>query len=144
MKNKSADEIVINAFKKATKIFLDEISKSRITIINPEPSKKGKEYQKKQDNFLKKCPKTLDEAVNILFKEFKKRNKKRELKFIKSFKNGYAFAIAVHREHGMRIRNDFGMWIPNEPLLKSCDTSHPDDASTKIHEKLWDKIIKEM
>lgn len=40
---------------------------------------------------------------------------------------------------GMAIRNRFGLWNDNWPLLQSaCDTRcHPDDASGVILERMW-------
>ena len=49
---------------------------------------------------------------------------------------------------GLRIRNEFGLWDPQSPLLRDCQASdgagagplHPDDASMLILRALWARL----
>ncbi|WP_242108931.1 DUF6794 domain-containing protein [Luteimonas aquatica] len=52
----------------------------------------------------------------------------------------------THFGIGLYIRNHYGLWRGNQSLLKSaCDgsTCHPDDASGKIVEALWQRLQAE-
>ena len=136
-KNKKPIDILKEAGKKAMPVFLEALPYMTLESINPELSKADLKK-------LKTCPKTMKDAVNILFKEIKERNKKTEINYIKHFKTGDAFATSQHHSSGMGIRNDFGMWIPNLKLLRDCGSLHPDDASSKIHIRLWERVKKEL
>lgn len=54
--------------------------------------------------------------------------------------------IEFHQGWGMSIRNTFGLWNPDSPLLKSCaarageDTLHPDDAAMLIIQGVWQQV----
>ena len=53
--------------------------------------------------------------------------------------------IKYHMGWGMGIRNSLGLWRGNNALLLSaCDGKpcHPDDASMKIIEAVWDRLQK--
>jgi len=43
---------------------------------------------------------------------------------------------------GRGIRNEFGLWGQNEPLLKDCKTDSPEGASMVIMEATWDRLQK--
>lgn len=53
--------------------------------------------------------------------------------------------ILFHHGWGNGIRNDYGLWRGNKKLiLSACDgqACHPDDASMKIIEAVWDELQK--
>jgi hypothetical protein len=81
-------------------------------------------------------PKTVKEAVNILVSEMSGRyklilrNTKRE------------DLIFSHLSWGQEIRNRFGLWAGNEALMKDAGVDHPDSASTRIMEAVWDELQK--
>lgn len=43
---------------------------------------------------------------------------------------------------GVKIRNEYGLWDGNEALLNNCGTTHPDDASMVILERVWQVLKK--
>ena len=79
-------------------------------------------------------PKTLNEAVEILISELSSTDKET----IKAMKK--EDLIRFHFGWGTRIRNEFGLWAGNTALLKSCNASHPDDASGVIIESVWKRL----
>ncbi len=50
--------------------------------------------------------------------------------------------IRMHHGLGLYIRNGFGLWSGNHPLLESCGdrNMHPDNASGVILEALWSRL----
>ena len=51
--------------------------------------------------------------------------------------------ILYHHSWGMVIRNEYGLWGGNKALLLSAcggRMCHPDDASMKIIEKVWEMV----
>ncbi len=97
--------------------------------------------QPKQENEmppekLKVLPKTLDEAVALILKDMSPEN----INTIKNTKRNDL--IKYHHGWGTGIRNSFGLWQDDSELLQSiCSTRcHPDDASMKIIEAVWDKL----
>lgn len=51
--------------------------------------------------------------------------------------------IELHMGMGMGIRNEFGLWRGNESLLRDCDTTHPDDCSQLIIERVWERLRRD-
>lgn len=49
----------------------------------------------------------------------------------------------LHHGFGTSIRNHFGLWRGNEPLLEACGKEHPDDASAVIIDELLKKLKEE-
>lgn len=80
-------------------------------------------------------PKTLQEAVNLLFSILSDETKE---KLKKSPKENLSFFGL-----GTYIRNEFGLWKGNKELLDSCGVADPDDASSVIINALWDKLQTE-
>jgi hypothetical protein len=54
------------------------------------------------------------------------------------------YVISLHSEMGLGIRNRYGLWRGNDKLIHSACGSpcHPDDASMKIIEAMWDEMHK--
>jgi hypothetical protein len=48
--------------------------------------------------------------------------------------------INLHFSLGMAIRNAFGFWDSQSPLLNSCKPSHPEDISDQIIHELWQRL----
>jgi hypothetical protein len=48
--------------------------------------------------------------------------------------------INLYFSLGIMIRNAFGLHEPDSPLLASCGTVHPDDASDGIVQALWNRL----
>jgi uncharacterized protein DUF6794 len=50
--------------------------------------------------------------------------------------------ILLHFDWGMRIRNRYGLWRGNDKLILSAcgQPCHPDDASMKIIEAIWEEF----
>jgi hypothetical protein len=48
--------------------------------------------------------------------------------------------INLHFSLGMAIRNAFGFWDSQSPLLNSCEPMHPDDISDQIIHELWQRL----
>ena len=78
-------------------------------------------------------PTTLEEAANKVL-EILDEDCSRHT-FSKMTKGGL---IMLHPTLGRYIRNEFGLWLNNEELLKSCGKEHPDDASHVIIERAWE------
>lgn len=78
-------------------------------------------------------PTTVDEAVTILLNELSDENKETIRKMDDP--------IRMHMSLGMQVRNRFGLWKGNQPLLIDTGQSHPDEASSVILTKLW-KILR--
>jgi len=45
--------------------------------------------------------------------------------------------INLHFSLGLAIRNAFGFWDSKSPLLRACQSMHPDDVSDQIIDELW-------
>ena len=48
--------------------------------------------------------------------------------------------INLHFSLGMAIRNAFGFWDSQSPLLNSNQPTHPDDLSDQIIHELWQRL----
>ncbi|MCA0395175.1 MAG: hypothetical protein LCH70_13850 [Proteobacteria bacterium] len=82
-------------------------------------------------------PGTLEEAVEDVLGELDEKSKisLREMK--------RDDLIGLHFGFGMALRNELGLWGGNQPLLESIcggKSCHPDDASMKIIEALWERL----
>jgi hypothetical protein len=49
----------------------------------------------------------------------------------------------LHLPYGTGVRNEFGLWGKNLPLLKSCGTNDAEECSGIIFSALWDKVRSE-
>ena len=105
-------------------------------IVSKWEAKDSNKENETQDEKLKALPKTLDEAVSFILKDMSPEN----IKVIKATERNDL--IKYHHGWGTGIRNSFGLWQDNSELLQSiCKTRcHPDDASMKIIEAVWDKL----
>lgn len=81
-------------------------------------------------------PKSLDEAVTTIIASLTDTDKK--LLLSKSAKDLAGF----HQFWGMEIRNRFGLWNHNFPLLKSCGYMDGDRASMVIITAVWKTLRK--
>lgn len=79
-------------------------------------------------------PKTVDEAADLILAEMSEENKTlvRE--------TSRERLIRFHFTWGLGIRNAFGLWRGNHELLDSCGCSHADECSTRIMERVWDRL----
>ena len=82
-------------------------------------------------------PKTLKEAVSIVLPAMSGREKlivrntpKQDL-------------IKFNLSWGNEIRNHCGLWDGNDDLIRDVSEYHPDSASLKIMEAVWEEIQKE-
>lgn len=48
--------------------------------------------------------------------------------------------IWLHFGLGSAIRNDFGLWAPDSPLLRATGKDHADDAAAVIVRTLWREL----
>ena len=81
-----------------------------------------------------KLPETVDEAVSQILDRMSENDKK-------TLKNTKKEDLKkFHFGWGMGIRNGFGLWNPDSPLLKSMGGVYPDDASGVIIEVVWKKL----
>ena len=80
----------------------------------------------------KNFPLTVGEAVSRLIDELPAST----LGAIRVSKN----PIEFHFYLGRAIRNNFGLWQGNFPLLESCKRKHPDDASGVILQRLHEVL----
>jgi hypothetical protein len=83
-------------------------------------------------------PETVDETVKDILPRIS-RLQKLELMFMKK-----SDTYRLHFELGLGIRNRYGLWRGNEKLILSACGSpcHPDEASGKIIDALWDTLHK--
>lgn len=79
-------------------------------------------------------PKTVDDAVTQLVSTMDEASKKRVRDTPRS--DLYKF----HLGWGMGIRNQMGLWKGNAALLASCHTTNPEECSTTIIEKTWERL----
>ena len=107
----------------------------KLIVSKWEASQSKQENETPSEN-LEVLPKTLDEAVAFILRDMSPEN----INTIKSTKR--SDLIKYHHGWGTGIRNSFGLWQENSELLQSiCNTRcHPDDASMKIIEAVWDKL----
>jgi len=80
-------------------------------------------------------PKSIKEAVDLLFSKLSKKEKQ-EIRNIPE--HGLS---SFHLSLGNYIRNEFGLWRNNEELLMACCPDNPlrsaEDASAVIIKALW-------
>jgi len=79
-------------------------------------------------------PKTVNEAVDQIIEQMADADKEK----VRSTKKDDL--IMFHHGWGTGIRNEFGLWGGNEPLMRDTGASHPDDASMIIIEAVWSKL----
>lgn len=79
-------------------------------------------------------PSSVEAAVNAFVQDLSEEERE---KLRLSTKNEL---IRYHLSWGAKIRNTFGLWSGNTQLLLSCGKMHPEDASTFIIEKAWEKL----
>lgn len=48
--------------------------------------------------------------------------------------------INLHFGLGMAIRNAFGFWDLDSPLIKACTAMSPDDISDRVIHELWQRL----
>ena len=88
----------------------------------------------------KPLPKTVEQAVNILFSELSLKEKTAIANMQKDNLTDLHFSL------GRFIRNEFNLLTDNEELMDSCrlllgkQDLHPDDASSVIIESLWKNL----
>lgn len=91
-----------------------------------------------QDELLDrtKWPTTVEDAVRdfVLHSPAEAKTRLRDLK--------KEDLILLHFGLGMRIRNRYGLWAGNDKLIISAcgEPCHPDTASTKITEAIWQEL----
>ena len=84
-------------------------------------------------------PTTLEDAAKRVLDILEADDSK--MTFSKMTKGGL---IMLHPTLGRYIRNEFGLWLNNEELLKSCGKDHPDDASLVIIKRAWELTQQEL
>jgi len=112
-----------------------EIEIVKLIVVKWEEQQK-REQKEEEIEKLKVLPKTLDEAVTLILSDMSSEN----LNILKETERDDL--IKYHHGWGTGIRNSFGLWGANDELIKSiCNTPcHPDDASMKIIEAVWDEL----
>ena len=83
-------------------------------------------------------PKSIDEAVEILFKLLTCNFAPIALSFDKM-----GFVAKFHHTLGMWVRNCFGLWRYDCEIMDNYDPIHADFISSEILEGLWDKFKSE-
>lgn len=83
-------------------------------------------------------PKTLDEAVEILYTDIKKQQKD----FYEKVKNGQEKLSSYHHTTGRNIRNSWGLWAGSDlrDFFFDLGLYHADDMSGIIFESVQAKI----
>ena len=83
-------------------------------------------------------PKTVDKAVKKIYRSMSHTEK---IAFMNTTGDDL---VLLHMSLGVWIRNNFGLWLGNKELLKSCGAEdiHPDKASRIIIEALYRKLKK--
>ena len=81
-------------------------------------------------------PRTLEEAVDSIISTMPKKDAPL---IMKTPRNDL---VKYHHGWGTGIRNAFGLWKGNPELMQSAcgKECHPDDASMKIIEAVWDRL----
>jgi len=77
-------------------------------------------------------PRTVDEAVELLITELSPEDVDRILRTPEEHVIG-----ELHLSLGMAIRNRWGLWGGNSPLLLSCGTASAEECSSRILERVW-------
>lgn len=115
-----------------------EVSKILLWHIELEKELKAILKQKERvSNEERKRPKTVEEAVDLLFTLISDETKQQ-------IKNTTEENLPdLHFGLGAGIRNEFGLWKDNKELLKACGKEHPDDASSVIIKALREKLKDE-
>jgi len=87
----------------------------------------------------KKWPETVDNLVNDLLTRLSEDDKKRIKETPKEDLRDFHFNI------GVDIRNTYGLWGTNKKLVKQTVGifGHPDDVSSIIIEKLWERLQRD-
>jgi hypothetical protein len=83
-------------------------------------------------------PKTVDEAALQLHH----RLSPEDLEWIRRNPKDVVTS-ELHLPYGTGVRNEFGLWGKNLPLLKSCGSDHAEECSGIIFSALWDKVRSE-
>lgn len=86
---------------------------------------------------LSMFPKTVKDAVAIILSEMSGRDKL----IVRNTKK--TDLIKLHLGWGNEIRNRCGLWEGNEYLIRDVGASHPDGASLRIMEAIWEELEKE-
>lgn len=84
-------------------------------------------------------PRTLERAVDEIVEGMSAEDR------IAVRSRSRADLIAYHHGWGTGIRNGLGLWRGNHVLLRSAcagEACHPDDASMKIIEAVWERLQK--
>ena len=84
------------------------------------------------DEIVDEIVQTMDEDSRNTLKEMKKDD-----------------LIIFHHTAGRHIRNEYGLWKPDNPLISGYETAtdetkHPDTVSMNIIKSIWEKVNKEM
>jgi hypothetical protein len=83
-------------------------------------------------------PTSVDEAAERLVAELDEASRKKVRETPRDK------LLQFHMGWGMGIRNSFGLWQGNTPLLKSCgEPLHPDACSTVIIEAVWERLQRD-
>ncbi|MFN9730180.1 MAG: DUF6794 domain-containing protein [Pseudomonadota bacterium] len=83
-------------------------------------------------------PKTVDEAASQL----RSRLSPEDLEWIRRNPKDVVTS-QLHLPYGTGVRNEFGLWGKNRPLLKSCGVEDAEECSGIIFSALWDKVRSE-
>ena len=86
---------------------------------------------------LVSIPKTVDKAAEAFINNLQKD----DIEFIKNVSREDGFYLGISM--GRTIRNSFGLWNGNEELIKDSNETHPDDVSSIILDKIWEKLNPE-
>ena len=79
-------------------------------------------------------PKSLQEAVDHILLGMDQKDRE---EIANSEKDKLIF---FHHGWGTRIRNELGLWQGNKDLLRELGVTHPDAASMKIIEAVWERL----
>jgi hypothetical protein len=79
-------------------------------------------------------PKTVKEAAALILSEMSGRDKL----LIRNTKRDAL--IKFHFSWGNDIRNRCGLWEGNDDLIRDVSEFHPDGASMRIMERVWEEI----
>ena len=82
-------------------------------------------------------PKTLKEAVAVVLSQMSGRDRL----IVRNTKK--EDLIKLHLGWGNEIRNLCGLWEGNDDLIRDVSECHPDGASLKIMEAVWEEIQKQ-
>ena len=82
-------------------------------------------------------PKTLQEAVALVISHMSSRDKL----LLRNTKK--EDLVKFHLNFGREIRLVCGLWAGNAELIKDVNENHPDSASLRIMEAVWEELQKE-